>query len=171
VSSRVHEVDIGTLVPTDGDQGVIMHRAIVLAEGEGQVYNARGSELVFKAGRATTDGRFSFMDRTLPPGGRRPPKHVHVGASEAFYVLEGEIEFWLDDDTTRQGPGAFVLVPGGVSHSFANAGPAPARLLILHAPAMDAYFQELHDLWLSDEPPTPEAEKELMRRHGMVTEA
>jgi quercetin dioxygenase-like cupin family protein len=149
----------------------MMRKAIVLAEGEGRVYRARGSDLVFKAGRETTEGRFSFMDRTLPPGGRRPPKHVHVAAAEAFYVLEGEIEFWLDEDTNRQGPGAFVLVPGGVSHSFANAGPEPARLLILHAPAMDAYFQELHELWLSDEPPTPEMEKELMSRHGMVPEA
>jgi quercetin dioxygenase-like cupin family protein len=148
-----------------------MSKAIVLADGEGQIYRARGSELVFKAGYATTDDRFSFMDRTLPPGGRRPPKHIHVGASEAFYVLEGEIDFWLDDDTTRQGPGAFVLVPGGVSHSFANAGPGHARLLIMHAPAMDRYFQELHELWLGDEPPTPEMEKELMSRHGMVPEA
>ncbi len=146
-------------------------KPIVLGEGEGQVYRARGSAMVFKAGRAETDGRFSFMDRTLPPGGRRPPKHVHVAAAEAFYVLAGEIEFWLDDDTTRQEAGAFVLVPGGVSHSFANAGPTPARLLILHAPAMDAYFSDLHELWLADEPPTPEAEKQLMSRHGMVPEA
>src|SRR4051812_33792581 len=145
----------------------MMHKAIVLADGEGQVYSARGSDLVFKAGQETTDGRFSFMDRVLPPGGRPPPKHVHVAADEAFYVLEGEIEFWLGADTTRRGARSFVLVPGGVSHSFANAGPGPARLLIMHAPAMDRYFEELHELWLNDEPPTPEMEKELMSRHGM----
>jgi quercetin dioxygenase-like cupin family protein len=146
-----------------------MSKAIVLAEGEGTVYRARGSELVFKAERATTDGLFSFMERELPPGGRRPPKHVHVDAAEAFYVLDGDIRFWLDDETTRCGRKSFVLVPGGVAHSFANDGAAPARLLILHAPAMDRYFQELHELWLRDEPPTVAMEQELMRRHGMVT--
>src|SRR5215467_11598349 len=116
-----------------------MGKAIVLGEGEGTVYRARGSELVFKAEHATTDGRFSFMERELPPGGRRPPKHVHVAAAEAFYVLEGDIRFWLDDETTTCGPKGFVLVPGGVAHSFANDGPDPARLLILHTPAMDRY--------------------------------
>jgi hypothetical protein len=36
---------------------------------------------------------------------------------------------------------------------------------------MDRYFQELHELWLRDAPPTPDEEKELMRRHGMAPEA
>jgi hypothetical protein len=43
----------------------------------------------------------------------------------------------------------------------------PARLLVIHAPAMDAYFAALHDLWHRDEPPTPDEERELMARFGM----
>jgi hypothetical protein len=43
----------------------------------------------------------------------------------------------------------------------------PARLLVLHAPAMDAYFEELHKLWADGEPPPREAELELMSRYGM----
>ena len=38
---------------------------------------------------------------------------------------------------------------------------------MLHAPAMDAYFAELDALWAAGEPPTPEAERELMSRYGM----
>ena len=49
----------------------------------------------------------------------------------------------------------------------ADQGPEPARLLVLHAPAMDAYFEELHRLWSSGEPPSREAERELMSRYGM----
>ena len=52
-------------------------------------------------------------------------------------------------------------------HTFGNAGASPARLLIIHAPAADAYFVELQALWGQTKPPTPEEERALMRRHGL----
>jgi hypothetical protein len=58
-------------------------------------------------------------------------------------------------------------VPGGVAHTFGNAGKTQARLLVIHAPAMDDYFQELQALWSGDVPPSRQDEMELMRRHGM----
>ena len=64
-------------------------------------------------------------------------------------------------------PDTFVLVPGGVAHTFGNAGSTQARLLVIHTPAMDAYFEELHELWSGDIPPGREDEMKLMRRHGM----
>jgi mannose-6-phosphate isomerase-like protein (cupin superfamily) len=142
--------------------------AIVLGPGEGDRFTARGSVMAFKATAATTHGSFSFMERELSPGGRRPPAHLHFTAAEGFYVLDGWIRFWLDDDTVAAGPGSFILAPGGVRHTFANEADAPARLLVIHAPAMDGYFGELHELWADPaNPPAPDAERELMRRHGM----
>jgi hypothetical protein len=32
---------------------------------------------------------------------------------------------------------------------------------------MDAYFEELHQLWAAGEAPSREAERELMSRYGM----
>jgi quercetin dioxygenase-like cupin family protein len=140
--------------------------AITLGPGEGKVLEARGSRMVFKAGAALTDGAFSLMERDLPAGGRRPPPHTHPSTLEAFFVLEGEIDFLLGAQQVRRGAGWFVLVPKGLAHTFANPGPAPARVLILHLPALDAYFEDLQALW-SDEPPDPAAELALMRRHGL----
>ena len=97
-------------------------KAIVFEAGEGKVLSARGSMMFFKATHASTNGAFSLMERTLPPGGRKPPPHVHTNCEEAFYVLDGEIEFFLGDDTVIGRPGSFVHVPGGVSHTFGNAG-------------------------------------------------
>jgi uncharacterized cupin superfamily protein len=142
-------------------------KATVLEVGQGTLLSARGSAMFFKATRASTAGAFSLMERTLPPGGRKPPPHVHINCEEAFYVLDGEIEFSLGETTTVGRRDTFVLVPGGVAHTFANAGTTPARLLVIHSPAMDAYFEELHALWSADIPPAPDAELELMRRHGM----
>src|SRR6266699_1521598 len=65
------------------------------------------------------------------------------------------------------GAGDFLLVPRGAAHTFGNRGETQARLLVLHAPAMDAYFEELHQLWSAGEPPSREAERELMSRYEM----
>jgi uncharacterized cupin superfamily protein len=141
--------------------------ATVLESGQGTVLAARGSAMFFKATRASTNGAFSLMERTLPPGGRKPPPHIHTNCEEAFYVLDGEVEFSLGETTVVGRPDTFVLVPGGVAHTFGNAGTAQARLLVIHAPAMDAYFEELQALWSGAVPPSREEELELMRRHGM----
>ena len=69
-------------------------------------------------------------------------------------MLEGEIEFCLGETVTIGQPDTFVLVPGGIGHTFGNAGTARARLLVLHASAMDAYFEELQTLWSKEIPPS-----------------
>ena len=141
--------------------------ATILEAGQGTLLSARGSAMFFKATRASTDGAFSLMERTLPPGGRKPPAHVHTNCEEAFYVLDGEVEFSLGETTTVGRRDTFVLVPGKVVRTFANAGTTPARLLVIHAPEMDVYFEELQALWSGDIPPTYDAEIESMHRLGM----
>jgi quercetin dioxygenase-like cupin family protein len=139
----------------------------VVPPGQGHMLTARGSTMAFKAVAAQTGGDFSLMERTLPPGGRTPPPHRHTNCSEAFYVLDGSVSFWLDGERLTGGPGDFLLVPRGAGHTFGNEAESPARLLVLHSPAMDAYFEELHKLWSGDQPPEREQERELMSRYGM----
>jgi mannose-6-phosphate isomerase-like protein (cupin superfamily) len=139
----------------------------IVGPGEGrQHYSARGSEMFFKAMAEQDDGDLSLMERTLPVGGRRPPPHRHTNCSEAYFVLDGLVSVVVDGDELVLGREAFVLVPRGTGHTFGNAGDAEARLLVIHAPAMDAYFAELHELW-QGEPPAPVEERALMSRFGM----
>jgi mannose-6-phosphate isomerase-like protein (cupin superfamily) len=135
--------------------------------GEGLRREARGSEMWFKATASTTQGRFSLMERTLPPGGRMPPAHRHTGNEEAYFVLDGIVEFRVGDEVFQGAHGTFVLVDAGESHTFGNTGHELARLLVLHAPALDGYFEDLEHLWSSPQPPDRETELALMRRHGM----
>lgn len=143
-----------------------MEQGIFFEAGEGIALSARGSSMLFKAVADTTGGTFSLMARELPVSNRRPQPHIHQG-SEGFYVLEGSIEFVVGDQSRVGGPGFWALVPSGVPHTFGNVGESPAKLLIIHAPAADAYFVELQALWGKTEPPTPEEERALMRRHGL----
>jgi mannose-6-phosphate isomerase-like protein (cupin superfamily) len=146
----------------------VQPRATILARNEGTLLTARGAELLFKAVAADTGGAFSLMDRVLPPGGRPPPAHVHPDCVEAFFLLEGSLEFVLDGERSALSQDGFVLVPGGVAHTFVNAGSGPARVLILHSPALDGYFRDLHLLWTGESTPTPAQERELMLRHGLI---
>jgi mannose-6-phosphate isomerase-like protein (cupin superfamily) len=143
----------------------------IVSTGKGKVVTARGSVMAFKAIAAQTDGDFSLMERTVPPRGRRPLPHRHVNCSEAFWVLDGTITFVVDGAEQRGGPDDFLLVPRGASHTFGNDGDEPARLLVMHAPAADAYFVELEALWSKETPPTPDEERALMARHGMEQRA
>jgi mannose-6-phosphate isomerase-like protein (cupin superfamily) len=146
----------------------VTNRVVGRGEGE-QRYTARGSVMFFKALADQDGGDFSLMERTLPPGGRRPQPHRHTNCSEAYFVLDGLVTVTVDDEDLAVGPEGFVLVPRGTRHTFGNAGESEARLLVIHAPAMDAYFAGLHDLWSRGEPPSPDEEGALMARFGMET--
>ena len=141
--------------------------ATVLTAGQGTPLMARGSEMLFKAMGSNTGGRFSLMERLLPPHGRAPAAHRHPATVEAFLLLEGTLVFSLDDEQTTLGAGGFLIVPEGVAHTFSNEGEVLARTVIIHAPALDAYFEDLAALWARPTPPTPEEELTIMRQHGL----
>jgi quercetin dioxygenase-like cupin family protein len=140
---------------------------LIVPPGAGERLTLRGSTLDFKAIAATTGGAFSLHERQIPAGARRPPAHVHPDRVEAFWVLDGEAEFELDGELRAAAAGSFVLVPGGVAHTFGSTAATAAHVLVLHAPALDDYFRDQATLWSGVEPPPREAELDLMRRHGM----
>ena len=125
--------------------------------------------MLFKALAEQDDGDFSLMERTLPPGGRRPPPHRHTNCSEAYFVLDGLVSVTVEDEELTVGRESSVLVPRGTAHTFGNSTQSEARLLVIHAPAMDGYFADLHELWNRKEPPSRDEERALMARLGMET--
>ena len=110
----------------------------VIGRGEGEKqYSARGSVMFFKAVAEQNGGDFSLMERTLPPAGRRPPAHRHTNCSEAYFVLNGQVSVVVEDEEFIVGTEGFVLIPRGTAHTFGNASKREARLLVIHAPAME----------------------------------
>src|SRR5215472_8066474 len=107
--------------------------AIVLGPDDGAVLEARGSRMTFKAVASLTDGAFSLMERDLPPGGRRPPPHRHPGTLEAFFILEGEVEFLLGKQSVRQAPEVVRAGDQRARPNLRQPRPAQARDLVLQA--------------------------------------
>jgi quercetin dioxygenase-like cupin family protein len=60
--------------------------------------------------------------------------HTHPDHVDSFYVLEGEVEFTVGDETFRVGPGTYVAAPIGVVHGFRPVGEGELRMLNVHAP-------------------------------------
>ena len=75
-----------------------------------------------------------LLEFELGPDHEGPRAHFHQRHAHSFYVLEGELEFRVGDETVRGRAGTAVLVPPGVVHSFANVGHASARFLDIHTP-------------------------------------
>jgi mannose-6-phosphate isomerase-like protein (cupin superfamily) len=91
-----------------------------------------------------TDGAWSLLDYTMPPRFAGPPPHRHRHTTETFYCVRGEATMTLDGRAVRLAAGELVVVPPGVAHAFANAGEAPATLLIHLSPGgFERYFDEL----------------------------
>jgi mannose-6-phosphate isomerase-like protein (cupin superfamily) len=109
---------------------VMEQRAVVIRPGDGH----HVGNVEFLARSADTP-RFNLSVLTVQPHRTGPPMHTHADEDDAFYVLEGELTFLLEDDEIRAPQGTFVLVPPGTPHTFANRGDAPARAVNVHAPA------------------------------------
>jgi glyoxylate utilization-related uncharacterized protein len=60
---------------------------------------------------------------------------MHRNEDESFYVLEGEMTFYVGEERVKAEPGAFVYGPRGVPHGFEVNGTEPARILLQNYPA------------------------------------
>jgi mannose-6-phosphate isomerase-like protein (cupin superfamily) len=105
-------------------------RAVVIPPGGG----VRTGNVEF-LGLSEHSPRFNVSVITMAPGAHGPELHAHAAEDDAFYVLDGELTFILEEGEVPAPQGTFVLVPPGVTHTFANPLETPTRVLNIHAPA------------------------------------
>jgi quercetin dioxygenase-like cupin family protein len=96
---------------------------------------------------------------TQPPG-IATPLHRHDREAEAFYVLEGRLDYRAGDDLFELYAGCFIHLPQGVPHAFRIRGDSPAKLLALTTPS-----GLLH---LYDEVGIPATERRLPGADGLT---
>lgn len=96
----------------------------------------------FLATGGTTGEAFCLVDETAKRG-ESVPLHRHKDDPESFYVLEGEIMFFIGDQPgIRAGAGAFAHLPGGTIHGFRVVSDA-ARYLILTTPRHGEFYRAI----------------------------
>jgi quercetin dioxygenase-like cupin family protein len=93
-----------------------------------------GTLVIVKATDEQTGGAFGLIDNVLPAG-FSSPYHVHRNEDESFYVVEGEMTFYVGEERVKAGPGAWLYGPREIPHGFEVEGTAPARILLRNTPA------------------------------------
>jgi quercetin dioxygenase-like cupin family protein len=90
-----------------------------------------------------TGGSMSIVDSLSPPRSG-PPRHIHHDADEAFVVLTGDVEFWVEGDRFIRGPGQAAFVPRGKEHTFRIVSDIPSRHLVILTPGgFEGFFAEM----------------------------
>src|SRR5688500_15903898 len=112
--------------------------AVFLGPGEGEPLPGRRRELHVKY----EGEEYEVLEFVCEPGFGPVDPHVHDEHTDSFFILEGEVEFTIGDETVRAGPGTFVAAPSGVRHGFSIPGPGRARFLNIYATGSG--FTELH---------------------------
>jgi quercetin dioxygenase-like cupin family protein len=145
----------------------------IVSPGEGTPIWYRGTLMTVKAGAETTGGVLTVIEHALPAGFAAPP-HIHHAEDEPWYVLEGHVRFFCEDQVLEAEPGAFIFLPRDVEHSFRVDASSPARLLLIGVPAgIERYFtaagEPAAERKLPPPPGPPDMERlrPLARTHGI----
>ena len=92
-----------------------------------------------------SDGVVSIIDNTVPANWPGPFLHKH-DFDEAFYVLEGELTFQVEDQLITRRAGELAFAPRGVVHTLANHSDGRARYLVVCTPAgFERYFARMNE--------------------------
>lgn len=119
-----------------------MAEAKINMPGEGRSVWLVGDLITVKVSSEETGGAFAVAEERTPPQGG-PPPHLHANEDETLYVLEGEVEFLVGDQTTRAGAGSSAYVPRNILHTFKNVGETPSRMLAVVSPGgLEGFFLE-----------------------------
>ena len=106
---------------------------IALGPDEGEALWFLGVLATIKSSNESTDGRVAVIEH-LAPQGAGSPLHVHRREDEWFYVIDGELTFWVGGRVIQAPAGSFVYGPRDVPHTFVVRS-AEARFLLVTEPA------------------------------------
>jgi mannose-6-phosphate isomerase-like protein (cupin superfamily) len=94
-----------------------------------------------------TNGQSLDLHWELLPGCnmKDPLVHTHPNAIETYEILEGEMEFLIQDEWITAKKGDRLSVPKGVKHSFRNPSQDIVTVFNTHQPAlkMENYFEDV----------------------------
>jgi len=124
-----------------------------------------GMPLTMLCEAGETGGAWSLFEEEVALG-MGPPPHRHDW-DEAYYILEGEVDFEVDGQPVKSAKGDFNYLPRNTVHGFKGASASPARVLIFAAPAHGSEcFRELNDE-VRSLPEDGAKIPEIGKRHGI----
>jgi len=83
----------------------------------------------------TDTGRaYCLLEVSLAPG-MAVPRHTHTREDEVYFVLAGELEGTVGDETFVLKPGDTLLAPRNIPHQLRNSGNTENHYLLVFSPS------------------------------------
>ena len=139
-------------IPKGNQDSSTKRASVFLSPGGGRSYPMGRISAFFKADGDESQSRYSISEWWLEPHTQGPGAHSHE-EDDIFYVIEGTMSILMDDRWIDAPKGAFVLVPGGVTHDFENRSSAPAGVLNFSIPGDFEENMPAIAEWFADNPP------------------
>lgn len=107
-------------------------RFVTPAEAIKEEYKGRTNYWLSRPG-LTEAKQLQLCQATLPPG-EGHNFHTHPELEEVIYVLSGEVEQWVEKESSRLKAGEVAHIPAGVVHATFNSSNADAIILAILSP-------------------------------------
>lgn len=105
---------------------------LIVGPGEGKTIPGTDAITLLATAEQTGGSIGVFEDVSSPGDG--PPRHVHHGSDELFFVLEGEFLFLVGKRRESVSAGTCVFVPRGTVHAYKVVGTERGRVLSAFVP-------------------------------------
>jgi quercetin dioxygenase-like cupin family protein len=84
--------------------------------------------------------QLTAMDANIAPG-QGHSFHKHPNQEEVLYIIEGQIEQWIDREKRILGAGDAVFIAAGTVHATFNVGKDDARVVVMFGPCIGDGFE------------------------------
>jgi quercetin dioxygenase-like cupin family protein len=120
-------------------------------------YQPQVGRYTVKIGAEQTAGRLCQLLGRDRRGGA-PPLHIHHREHETFYVIAGELTFFIGDQRIEASAGDFVFAPKGVPHAFLVTSDSAEYLTSFSPAGAERFFPEVAPHVVPGEPAPPPSE-------------
>ena len=117
-------------------------------------YQPQVGRYTVKIGSEQTEGRLCQLLGRDRRGGA-PPVHIHHREDETFYVIAGEISFFVGDQRIEARAGDFVFAPKRVPHAFLVTSDRAEYLTSFFPAGAEQFFAEVAPRVVPGEPAPP----------------
>ena len=98
-------------------------------------------------------GQVSVIYNIVAPRAKGPSLHKH-DFDEAFYIIEGELVFQVEDELITKRKGDLAFAPRNVPHALTNRTDEPAHYVLVCTPAgLERSFARMAAEQAGEEPP------------------
>ena len=118
-----------------------MNASLLVRSGEGKNFDYSQDHCFIKLDSSITQGELSMVEDELKPGFKLA-RHHHKRMTEVFYVLEGKIDFVLDDRTETLLQGDTLTILPNTWHA-AECAQGGRMLTIFKDGRFDEYLKKL----------------------------